>query len=69
MSDTKKPWQSKTLLLNGIVGLMLCVGLFFPQVSVVTPWIQAHGAEIGTAWSVLNVVLRLISKDKISLTD
>lgn len=67
--ETKKPWQSKTLVLNGVSGLVLFVALFLPQAHVVSDFISAHGVEVGVAWSVLNVLLRAITKDKISLVD
>jgi len=69
MSDTKKPWQSKTLLLNGIGGLILFVSLFLPQASEVGAWITGNGALIATIWSFANIALRFITKDKIVLGD
>ena len=65
--DTKKPWQSKTLVLNAVIGLAAAASLFLPQAATVPTFITAHGAEIAMGWSLLNMVLRLVSKDKISL--
>lgn len=68
-TSTKKPWQSKTVIINAILGLAAVAAMFFPQASVVTTYINSNAAMIGTAWSVLNIILRAISKDKISLGD
>jgi hypothetical protein len=67
--DTKKPWQSKTLLLNGILGLVAFVSLFWAGASSVSAFLNAHGAEIAMFWSILNIGLRAITKDKIVLVD
>lgn len=64
------PWQSKTILINGIVGLIAFVGLFLQAPAAQSgSWIQGHMAEVGMAWSFLNVVIRFITKDKIVLSD
>ena len=66
---TKKPWQSKTLLLNGIAGLLAAVALFVPQAADVQVFIAAHAAEIGMVWAILGIALRAVTKDKIGLGD
>lgn len=67
--ENKKPWQSKTLLLNGVAGLIAFVALFWSGASGVSTFLGAHAAEIGVGWSLLNVILRAVTKDKISLAD
>lgn len=67
--EPKKPWQSKTLLLNGVFGVLAGVALFLPQAAALADQIKSHGVEIGLVWSVLNIVLRAITKERISLTD
>jgi len=67
--ETKKPWQSKTILLNGVFGLLAFVALFIPGAEGVHQLLVGHAAEITMAWSVLNIVLRAITKDKIALVD
>lgn len=61
--STKKPWFSKTILSN----LLLAV------LAVVSPtaqaWISAHPEYAALGWSALNTVLRLVTKDGISLQD
>lgn len=57
----KKPWQSKTLWINLAVAVS---ALFVPGG---TDWISAHPVEITVGFSVLNIVLRLVTKDKISI--
>lgn len=68
-SGTKKPWQSKTILLNVILALLGVAALFWPGAMGITDWIAANGALIGSVWGLLNVILRFVSKDTISLTD
>lgn len=67
--EGKKPWQSKTIIVNAVLGLMAALAVFMPGASEVSAWIGAHGGEIAVGWSILNVLLRLITKDKISLVD
>lgn len=67
MIDVKKPWQSKTMLLNGVVGLAAFVALFVPAASGVKTFVDAHASEIGLFWSMANLALRAITKDKIAL--
>jgi hypothetical protein len=67
--DTKKPWLSKTIMLNSIMAILGVVAVFWPHASVATEFLSGHGTEIGVAWSVLNVLLRAVTKDAISLTD
>jgi len=67
--DSKKPWQSKTMVLNAIVGVVSAVALFVPGAEVVTQFLSAHAAEIGMVWGILNIVLRAVTKDRIGLID
>ena len=69
MEQAKNPWQSRTMLLNGIFGLLAAVGLFVPGAEQVKLQIEAHATEIGMAWSLLNMALRAITKDAIQLKD
>ena len=58
MEVSKKPWQSKTILANLIVAIVA----FFPGLQdSVSPEIVAQ------ALIVLNIILRLVTKDKIGL--
>lgn len=59
----KKPIYSKTLWLNFIVALC---AIFFPGAG---SYIAAHPEVVLAVFSGLNILLRLISKDKISLGD
>jgi uncharacterized membrane protein YozB (DUF420 family) len=57
---TKKPWLSKTIIVNSVIAVIA----FFPGVSeIVTPEI------LMSALAVVNVILRLVTKDKISLSE
>lgn len=59
-----KPWYlSKTILANLLMGLGLIVGQFVPGVS---EFISNHFALAGDAWAIVNVGLRLITKQEIT---
>lgn len=61
-----KPWwQSKTILVNILLGIGMVVGQFNPSIQAM---IQEYLGEAGTAWALINIVLRLISKDKITIS-
>lgn len=69
MNDVKKPWESKTILVNAIIGFCGALALFVPNAKFVSDFISSHGGEITMIWSILNIILRSISKDKIVLRD
>lgn len=57
-NEGKKPWKSKTLWANAI----LAIAAFFP---VVNEFITPEG--LGTAFAVVNTILRFATKEKIVL--
>ena len=59
--ESKKPWQSKTLIMNLVVAVC---AMFIPQAS---SYISAHPEVVAAVFSGANILLRLISKDKIGL--
>jgi hypothetical protein len=62
--DPTKPWYlSKTILVNIIMAIALVVANFNPAAAA---FIQSNFALTGVAWSVINVFLRLITKQEIS---
>lgn len=67
--QVKYPWESKTILLNAVLGVLAAVALLIPGASMVKDFVMAHAPEIGVAWSVLSVLLRVVTKDKIVLGD
>lgn len=67
--ETKKPWLSKTVIVNAVMGVVMAVAAFYPPAKVVSDFISAHAAEIGMVWGILNIILRAITKDKISLSE
>lgn len=67
--ENKKPWQSKTMVVNAVLGVLSAVALFMPGAEALAGWINGHAAEIGMGWSVLNIVLRAVTKDKIGLDE
>lgn len=58
----KKPWQSKTIWAN----LILALSAFVPSVQ---DWMLAHPTVLPALFTVANIALRLITKEKISLLD
>lgn len=55
----KKPWKSKTLLANLLVAIL-----------AMTPLADQFGAEqVMLVLSAVNIILRLVTKDKIGLND
>lgn len=61
-AETKKPWLSKTLWMNAL----LAGSAFVPSIH---GWAVAHTEFVMSAFGVLNMLLRFITKDKISLQD
>lgn len=61
-TNTKKPWQSKTVWTN----LILAVVAFMPSVG---DWFQANPQVIVVLFTVVNLILRAVTKDKIELLD
>ena len=63
MADSKKPWLSNTIWMN-LIGAVLA--LVYPPASA---WLAAHADITLGFFAGLNILLRLISKDKISIGD
>ncbi len=64
-----KPWQSKTIILNALGGLLAASALFWPNSVFVSAWLTNNAATVAMVWSFANVVLRFLTKDKITLGD
>ncbi len=69
MPTDKKPWESKTLVISALLGIVTSLLPFIPALSVVSDYINSHGVVLGIIWSVLAFGLRLITKGAISLGD
>jgi len=59
--EPKKSYLSKTLIINLVTALG---AMFYPPIN---EWVSAHPQELVIGFSVLNIGLRLITKDKIEL--
>lgn len=62
VQTVKKPWLSKTVWIN----LALALSAFYPPIG---DWMTGHGELVGVAFAALNVVLRALTKDKLSIGD
>lgn len=68
-NGVKKPWLSKTIILNFILGVIAAALPFVPALAGVQAWLSSNVALIGVVWSGLNILLRFITKDAIVLVD
>lgn len=64
-----KPWQSKTIVISAVLGALSLAALFWPGASDAVVWFNANGAVVSSIWAGLAIVLRLVSKGSISLSD
>ena len=64
MQDVKPWYLSKSILVNIIMGIAMVVASFKPGAA---DFIKQYLGEAGTAWAFINIILRLVSKDKISI--
>jgi len=61
-----KPWYlSKTVWVNILAAIALVVAHFSPTVSNL---IKQYFSEVGSAWVVVNLVLRWLTKGKIEIS-
>lgn len=61
--ESKKPWQSKTIWINLILAL---AAMLAPQVQV---YIAAHPEMVAIVFSVVNMILRVVTQGKIQISD
>lgn len=65
-----KPWYlSKSIWLSLVGGIASALAAAFPQANAVSQFIAANLPVIGMIWGVLGLVVRLVTKDKISLVE
>jgi hypothetical protein len=62
--DSKKWYSSKTILVNLLAGVALMVAQFNPEIAKL---IQENFNEAGLGWALVNVILRLVTKDKVQI--
>lgn len=65
----KKPWESKTIIINAFLGVLMALLPFIPYLQPLVDWVNGNGILIGTIWAALAVALRFISKGAIQLGD
>ena len=58
----KRPWQSKTLWANLVLGLASFASAWFPAIgNFVSP------SSVGVVMGMVNMVLRMVTKDRIEM--
>ncbi len=65
----KSPFQSKTIILNSVMAILMGLSAFMPGSNTVLAFLRDHGAEIATIWSILSIGLRMVTNGKITLVD
>lgn len=63
MPTVTKPWQSKTLWINLAIAVTCLVS------TSASEWLKSHVELAMAALSGVNMLLRLVTKDKIGLTE
>jgi len=61
IESKKKPWFSKTLIVNAVVALVAVTGL--------SDKVSLSAEQMMMALSGINIILRLVTKDKIGLIE
>lgn len=67
--EAKKWYQSKTVLLNVIVGVSVALVPAFPQLHVVSDFVAANSGTLAMVWAVAGIAIRFITKDRVNLFD
>lgn len=66
--ESVKPWYlSKTMILNLLMAVLGVVAVFKPEVAEVVKGYLAP-EKLAIAWSVINIVLRIVTKDRVSIS-
>ncbi len=65
METTKKFYLSKTFWLNAIAIFTVVLG---GQSPVISEFLKQYFTELGSGWAVLNIILRIVSKDKLAIS-
>jgi len=64
--EAAKPWYlSKTILVQLLGAVAIIAGLFSPTVG---DFIKNNFSEVGAAWAIVNVLLRLVTKEQVSIS-
>lgn len=62
MEQGKKWYLSKMIMVNIMAGLAMIIGVFMPGVAA---FISEHFSAVGGGWALVNIALRLITKEEI----
>jgi hypothetical protein len=67
--EAKKPWFSKTILFGAATAMVSGLAMVWPNANFALEFLNAHYAAFGVAWGIAAMILRVVSKDKIQLTE
>lgn len=67
--ETKNVVVSKTIWLNVIMGIIVAVLPVVPGAEAIKLFVESNIAMIGMVWSVLGIIVRLVTKSKVTLVD
>jgi hypothetical protein len=59
----KKPWQSKTLIVNLVLAL---AAIFYPPAKAL---IESHPEAVAAVFAVINIILRFLTNGAIVISD
>lgn len=65
----KSLFLSKTFWFTLITGLLAALLPAFPALAPMKDWIAANSILVGTVWTILGVVLRMLTKGAVVLVD
>ena len=65
----KKPWQSKSIVFGALTSLAGLLAVFVPAFAPFQAFLASHVGQFGMLWGIMAVVLRLVTKNAISLEE
>ena len=67
--EDKKPWQSKTILVMTLTGLLTTLAPFLPAAADIASYVNTHGVAVAQVMSVLGIWLRFVTKGRVKLEE
>lgn len=63
--ESKPFWKSKMVMMNLLMGLAMMISVWNPPIA---EFIKTYFAEMGMGWSLLNMALRFITKEEVTIS-